>query len=113
MNRIIATVFALLTFATMSAQQASVNSGSVPSETNVTRAEYPRVDPVTRKVYFRFDLPRVNSLSVKVGRGSYKGVKGGDGIWTIETDPVEIKIKTVDHIGIRTMILGILIVCFS
>ena len=89
MNRIIATIFALLAFATMSAQQASVNSGSVPSETNVTRAEYPRVDPVTRKVYFRFDLPRVNSLSVKVGRGNYKGVKGGDGIWTIETDPVE------------------------
>ena len=64
--------------------------GTKPSETNVLRAEYPRVDPKTRKAYFKFNLPLAHSVSVTVGNGNYKGTKDIDGIWTIETDPLVV-----------------------
>ena len=100
---IIATV-ALLACVTMLAQERQVGMafpvtnqkmltfepGTKPSETNVLRAEYPRVDPKTRKAYFKFNLPLAHSVSVTVGNGNYKGTKDIDGIWTIETDPLVV-----------------------
>ena len=64
--------------------------GTLPSETNVLRAEYPRVDPVTRKAYFKFNIPLAHTVSVIVGNGEYSGVKDKDGIWTIETGPLVV-----------------------
>jgi len=63
--------------------------GSLPSETNALRAEYPRVDPQTRKAYFKFYLPLAHSVSVSVPN-EVKGTKDIDGVWTIETDPLPV-----------------------
>ena len=65
-------------------------AGSYPSETNVLRAEYPRVDPVSRKAYFKFLLPLAHSVSVTVGNDEFKGTKDIDGVWTIETAPLVV-----------------------
>ncbi|MBR3625358.1 MAG: esterase [Bacteroidaceae bacterium] len=61
--------------------------GTKPSETNRLRQEYPRVDPQTRKAYFKFYLPLAHSVSVSVPN-EFKGTKDIDGVWTIETDPL-------------------------
>ena len=92
--------FALAMFATMGlyAQQPSntlpkamteYESGTLPSETNVLRAEYPRVDPQTRKAYFKFYLPLAHTVTVSVPN-EFKGTKDIDGVWTIETDPLPV-----------------------
>lgn len=64
--------------------------GTIAPETNVLRAEYPRVDPKTRKAYFKFNLPLAHSVSVQVGNDTFKGTKDIDGIWTIETTPLVV-----------------------
>ena len=64
--------------------------GTFPSETNVLRAEYPRVDPVTRKAYFKFHLPLAHTVTVNIGNDVFKGTKDIDGVWTIETDPLVV-----------------------
>ncbi|MBO7417885.1 MAG: esterase [Bacteroidaceae bacterium] len=63
--------------------------GTYPSETNALRQEYPRVDPITRKAYFKFHLPLAHSVSVSVPN-EFKGTKDIDGVWTIETDPLPV-----------------------
>ena len=63
--------------------------GTYPSETNALRQEYPRVDPQTRKAYFKFYLPLAHSVSVSVPN-EFKGTKDIDGVWTIETDPLPV-----------------------
>lgn len=64
--------------------------GTFPSETNVLRAEYPRVDPVTRKAYFKFHLPLAHTVTVNIGNDVFKGTKDMDGVWSIETDPLVV-----------------------
>lgn len=64
--------------------------GTYPSETNVLRAEYPRVDPVTRKAYFKFNLPLAHTVTVSIGNDVFKGTKDKDGVWSIETDPLVV-----------------------
>ena len=64
--------------------------GTIAPETNVLRAEYPRVNPTTRRAYFKFNLPLAHSVSVTVGNDTFKGVKDVDGIWTIETEPLVV-----------------------
>lgn len=99
----ILTIAAMLSLcATMSAQMpqheptnaekkmAAYEAGTKPAETNVLRAEYPRVDPVTHKAYFKFNLPLAHTVSVMIGNGSYTGTKDIDGVWTIETDPLVV-----------------------
>lgn len=73
-----------------SSKMTTYEPGTKPSETNVLRAEYPRVDPVTRKAYFKFNLPLAHSVSVMVGNDTFKGTKDIDGIWTIETTPLVV-----------------------
>lgn len=63
--------------------------GTYPSETNALRQEYPRIDPQTRKAYFKFYLPLAHSVSVSVPN-EFKGTKDIDGVWTIETDPLPV-----------------------
>lgn len=63
--------------------------GTKPSETNRLRQEYPRVDPQTRKAYFKFYLPLAHSVTVSVPN-DFKGTKDIDGVWTIETDPLPV-----------------------
>lgn len=64
--------------------------GTFPSETNVLRAEYPRVDPVTRKAYFKFNLPLAHTVTVSIGNDVFKGTKDKDGVWSIETEPLVV-----------------------
>ena len=63
--------------------------GTKPSETNRLRQEYPRIDPQTRKAYFKFYLPLAHSVTVSVPN-DFKGTKDIDGVWTIETDPLPV-----------------------
>ena len=41
--------------------------GTKAAETNALNAEYPRVNPVTRKAYFKYNMPLAHSVSVAVG----------------------------------------------
>ncbi len=68
---------------------ANYEKGTYPSETNALRQEYPRIDPQTRKAYFKFYLPLAHSVSVSVPN-EFKGTKDIDGVWTIETDPLPV-----------------------
>ena len=104
MKKTLVIVSSLLLCATLFAQERQVGMafpvtnpkmmeyepGTIAPETNVLRAEYPRVDPKTRKAYFKFNLPLAHSVSVMVGNGNYKGTKDADGIWTIETEPLVV-----------------------
>ena len=71
-------------------KMTAYEAGTIAPETNVLRAEYPRVDPRTRKAYFKFNLPLAHSVSVTVGNDTFKGTKDVDGIWTIETSPLVV-----------------------
>ncbi len=71
-------------------KMTAYEAGTIAPETNVLRAEYPRVDPKTRKAYFKFNLPLAHSVSVTVGNDTFKGTKDVDGIWTIETSPLVV-----------------------
>ena len=71
-------------------KMTAYEAGTIAPETNVLRAEYPRVDPKTRKAYFKFNLPLAHSVSVTVGNDTFKGTKDVDGIWTIETPPLVV-----------------------
>lgn len=90
------TIVLLLSLAGLSAQNqppkamTDYEKGSFPSETNVLRAEYPRVDPVTRKAYFKFHLPLAHTVTVNIGNDVYKGTRDIDGVWSIETDPLVV-----------------------
>lgn len=64
--------------------------GTKAAETNALNAEYPRVNPVTRKAYFKYNMPLAHSVSVSVGGKEYKGTKDIDGMWTIETEPLVV-----------------------
>ncbi|MBQ7553586.1 MAG: hypothetical protein IJT46_04410 [Bacteroidaceae bacterium] len=98
MKKIALTALALLAVTGLFAQQPNnqlpkamteYESGTLPSELNVLRAEYPRVDPQTRKAYFKFYLPLAHSVTVSVPN-EYKGTKDIDGVWTIVTDPLPV-----------------------
>lgn len=77
-------------FPPVNPKMVAYEAGTKPAETNVLRAEYPRVDEKTHKAYFKFNLPLAHSVSVMVGNGTYKGTKDVDGIWTIETEPLVV-----------------------
>ncbi|MCF0164634.1 MAG: esterase [Bacteroidales bacterium] len=70
--------------------QITFEEGSYPSSTNVLRAEYPRVDPVTRKAYFRFNAPLAHTINVVIGNDKFTGLKDKDGVWHIETEPLVV-----------------------
>ena len=99
MRKTIMTTLALLFVATGIFAQGQGNQlpkamtdyekGTYPSETNALRQEYPRIDPQTRKAYFKFYLPLAHSVSVSVPN-EFKGTKDIDGVWTIETDPLPV-----------------------
>ncbi len=97
-RKFLAVLSMLLTVAGLFAQQqqnqlpkamTDYEKGTLPSETNVLRAEYPRVDPQTRKAYFKFYLPLAHTVTVSVPN-EFKGTKDKDGVWTIETDPLPV-----------------------
>lgn len=74
-----------------SAQPAvSYEPGTKPAETNVLRAEYPRVDAASRKAYFRFTIPYADSVKVVVGNETFNMTKGDKGVWTLETKPLVV-----------------------
>jgi enterochelin esterase-like enzyme len=64
-----------------------------PAETNVPQAQYPRVDPRSRRVQFRIDAPSAHRVQVMVGGGGGETprmdmVKQSDGSWTLTTPPI-------------------------
>ncbi|MBN2610123.1 MAG: esterase [Bacteroidales bacterium] len=71
-------------------QPVSYEPGTKPAETNVLRAEYPRVDAATRKAYFRFTVPDAGSVKVVVGNETFDMAKGDEGVWTLETEPLVV-----------------------
>lgn len=75
---------------TLPKAMTTYEEGSLPSETNVLRAEYPRVDPVSRKAYFKFLLPLAHTVTVTIGNDTFAGTKDIDGVWTIETPPLVV-----------------------
>jgi enterochelin esterase-like enzyme len=64
-----------------------------PASTNVPQAEYPRVDPQTRRVQFRINAPSARRVQIMVGGGGGETprmdlVKQADGSWTLTTPPI-------------------------
>lgn len=64
-----------------------------PAETNVPQAQYPRVDPHSRRVQFRIDAPQARRVQVMVGGGGGETprmdlARQSDGSWTLTTPPI-------------------------
>lgn len=64
-----------------------------PAETNVPQAQYPRVDPHSRRVQFRIDAPQARQVQVMVGGGGGETprmdmAKQSDGSWVLTTPPI-------------------------
>jgi enterochelin esterase family protein len=64
-----------------------------PAETNVAQAQYPRVDPDSRRVQFRIDAPQARRVQVMVGGGGGETprmdlARQSDGSWTLTTPPI-------------------------
>ena len=82
-------------FRTMLLFCAAAGFGQQPAPSNVRGGEYPKVLP-DRRVIFRVNAPGARSVAV-AGRADDSGMngnkpwpmtKGGDGTWTVTTDPV-------------------------
>lgn len=58
---------------------------SVPAATNVTGAEYPRIQP-DLSVDFRVKAPDAQKVQIDLGK-KYDMVKSDDGFWTVSTTP--------------------------
>src|SRR6185437_2027603 len=73
---------------------ASAAAGTFqPAETNVPQAQYPRVDPHSRRVQFRIDAPQARRVQVMVGGGGGETprmdlARQSDGSWTLTTPPI-------------------------
>jgi enterochelin esterase family protein len=72
---------------------ARASDDSRPAQTNVPRAEYPRVHP-DRRVTFRLKAPEAKSVRLQpgggdngLGKGPFDMERGGDGVWTVTTPP--------------------------
>lgn len=64
-----------------------------PAETNVPQAQYPRVDPRSRRVQFRIQAPTARRVQVMVGGGGGETprmdlAKQSDGSWMLTTPPI-------------------------
>ena len=64
-----------------------------PAETNVPRAQYPRVDAHSRRVQFRIEAPNARQVQVMVGGGGGETprmdlTRQPDGAWTLTTPPI-------------------------
>lgn len=60
--------------------------GSVPSETNIRNAAYPRITP-DKRVLFRVRAPQAEVVKVRIGPG-YNMEKDAQGFWSVTTDPI-------------------------
>ena len=61
------------------------NGKSVPPTTNVTGAEYPRIQP-DLSVDFKVKAPDAQKVQIDLGK-KYDMVKSDDGFWTVTTAP--------------------------
>lgn len=97
-------LFLLLLIASIGAagftQGKDFPAGTNPASTNISSADYPRIDSLGR-VHFRFRAPDATSVSVSLGNVPL--TKGDDGFWTGVTHPQDpgfhyytIKINGVD-----------------
>lgn len=97
-------LFLLLLIASIGAagftQGKDFPAGTKPASTNISGADYPRIDSLDR-VHFRFRAPDATSVSVSLGNVPL--TKGDDGFWTGVTHPQDpgfhyytIKINGVD-----------------
>ncbi len=80
-------LFALLSLGLVTgafAQNADFPANTKPASTNIVGAQYPRVD-ADRKVYFRINAPKAQSVVVTLGNLAL--TKGEDGFWTGVTTP--------------------------
>lgn len=64
-----------------------------PAETNVPQAQYPRVDPHSRRVQFRIEAPKARRVQVMIGGGGGETpqmdlAKQPDGSWVLTTPPI-------------------------
>jgi len=64
-----------------------------PAETNAPQAQYPRVDPHSRRVQFRIDAPRARRVQIMVGGGGGETprmdlTRQSDGSWTLTSPPI-------------------------
>ena len=66
---------------------AQDTANSQPASSNVTGAQYPRVDDNGR-ASFQFKAPDAHTIKVDVGGAKYDMVKGGDGFWTATSAPL-------------------------
>lgn len=72
---------------------AAPRDGFQPAETNVPQAQYPRVDPRSRRVKFRIEAPHARRVQIMVGGGGGETprmdlTRQSDGAWVLTTAPI-------------------------
>jgi enterochelin esterase-like enzyme len=60
---------------------------SVPAPTNINQSQCPCIMP-DNSVVFRIEAPNAQKVQIDLGR-KYDMQKGADGIWTVQTEPIE------------------------
>ncbi len=76
---------ALLVFAASLCPAADEPGDSIPANTNVRGAQYPRIGPDLR-VTFRLKAPNAQKVEFDLGK-RYAATKSDDGVWTATSDP--------------------------
>lgn len=80
-------MLAMLFLNTTNAYSQSQNS--VPAQTNVPEAEYPKIAP-DNSVTFRVVAPKANEIKVDICGKQYPMTKDEKGVWMVTTDPLVV-----------------------
>ena len=67
--------------------KAQMADYSIPAPTNINQNQCPCIMP-DNSVVFRVSAPNARKIQIDLGK-KYDMVKGGDGIWTVQTEPIE------------------------
>lgn len=81
------TLFILFNVLTIGSGIAQMVGNSTPAPTNINQNQCPCILP-DNSVMFRISAPNARKIQIDLGK-KYDMIKGADGIWTVQTEPIE------------------------
>lgn len=81
------TLMSIGCFSVLMAQNAAFPSGTFPPSTNISAAQYPRLDEQGRG-YFQLRAPQAKQVQLDLGK-MYDMVQSPEGVWSVTTEALE------------------------
>ena len=78
------TLMSIGCFSVLMAQNAAFPSGTFPPSTNISAAQYPRLDEQGRG-YFQLRAPQAKQVQLDLGK-MYDMVQSPEGVWSVTTE---------------------------